>query len=69
MWGTTGALLAVPLLIILRTVFDAAGKPDITGFLFEEGTLSRIRTSPAASRRRSAEPAAAASLDSPRRLH
>jgi predicted PurR-regulated permease PerM len=38
-WGTTGALLAVPLLIILRTVFDAAGKPDITGFLFEEGTL------------------------------
>jgi predicted PurR-regulated permease PerM len=38
-WGTTGALLAVPLLIIFRTVFDAAGKPDITGFLFEEGTL------------------------------
>lgn len=38
-WGTTGALLAVPLLIILRTVFDAAGKPDIAGFLFEEGTL------------------------------
>ncbi|HYI48020.1 MAG TPA: AI-2E family transporter [Allosphingosinicella sp.] len=38
-WGTTGALLAVPLLIILTTVFAAAGKPDITGFLFEEGTL------------------------------
>ena len=38
-WGTTGALLAVPLLIILRTVFAAAGKPDIAGFLFEEGTL------------------------------
>ncbi len=38
-WGTTGALLAVPILIILRTVFAAAGKPDITGFLFEEGTL------------------------------
>ena len=38
-WGTTGALLAVPLLIILRTVFDAAGKPDVAGFLFEEGTL------------------------------
>jgi predicted PurR-regulated permease PerM len=38
-WGTTGALLAVPLLIILRTVLDAAGKPDIAGFLFEEGTL------------------------------
>ncbi|HWH18604.1 MAG TPA: AI-2E family transporter [Allosphingosinicella sp.] len=39
-WGTTGALLAVPLLIILRTVLAAAGKPDIAGFLFEEGTLT-----------------------------
>jgi predicted PurR-regulated permease PerM len=38
-WGTTGALLAVPLLIIFRTVLDAAGKPDVAGFLFEEGTL------------------------------
>ncbi len=43
-WGTTGALLAVPLLIILKTVLDAAGKPDIAGFLFEDGTL----TAPAA---------------------
>ncbi|HEY5722497.1 MAG TPA: AI-2E family transporter [Allosphingosinicella sp.] len=39
-WGTTGALLAVPLLIILKTVMDAAGRPDIAGFLFEEGTLT-----------------------------
>ncbi|MBV8685730.1 MAG: AI-2E family transporter [Alphaproteobacteria bacterium] len=39
-WGTTGALLAVPLLIILKTVLGAAGKPDIAGFLFEEGTLT-----------------------------
>ena len=39
-WGTTGALLAVPLLIIFRTVLDAAGRPDIAGFLFEEGTLT-----------------------------
>src|SRR3546814_6392410 len=39
-WGTTGALLAVPLLIILKTVLDAAGTPDIAGFLFEEGTLT-----------------------------
>ena len=38
-WGTAGALLAVPLLIIVKTVLDAAGKPDIAGFLFEEGTL------------------------------
>lgn len=41
-WGTTGALLAVPLLIILKTVLDAAGKPDIAGFLFEEGTLTGV---------------------------
>ena len=41
-WGTTGALLAVPLLIILKTVFAAAGTPDIAGFLFEEGTLTHV---------------------------
>jgi predicted PurR-regulated permease PerM len=41
-WGTTGALLAVPLLIIIKTVFAAAGTPDIAGFLFEEGTLTHI---------------------------
>jgi predicted PurR-regulated permease PerM len=38
-WGTPGALLAVPLLIIIQTVINAAGKPDIAGFLFEHGTL------------------------------
>ena len=41
-WGTTGALLAVPLLIIMKTVFAAAGTPDIAGFLFEHGTLTHI---------------------------
>ena len=41
-WGTTGALLAVPLLIIMKTVFAAAGTPDIAGFLFEEGTLTHV---------------------------
>jgi len=41
-WGTTGALLAVPLLIILKTVFSAAGTPDIAGLLFEHGTLTHI---------------------------
>ena len=42
-WGTLGALLAVPLLIILQTVLGAAGKPDIAGFLFEHGTLVQGR--------------------------
>ena len=39
-WGTVGAVLAVPLLIIVHTVLDTAGRPDIAGFLFERGTLS-----------------------------
>ena len=41
-WGTTGALLAIPLLIIFKTVFAAAGTPDIAGFLFEQGTLTHV---------------------------
>lgn len=48
-WGTTGALLAVPLLIMIQTVMKAAGKPDIAGFLFEHGTLVADR-GPAKSR-------------------
>lgn len=44
-WGTPGALLAVPILIIAQTVVAAAGKPDIAGFLFESGTLTRRRSS------------------------
>jgi predicted PurR-regulated permease PerM len=41
-WGTTGALLAVPLLIIMKTIFSAAGTPDIAGFMFEHGTLTHV---------------------------
>ncbi|RZF64952.1 AI-2E family transporter [Sphingomonas populi] len=40
-WGTPGALLAVPLLIILQTVLGAVGKPDIAGFLFEHGAMAK----------------------------
>src|SRR3546814_16078177 len=43
-WGTPGALLAVPLLIILQTVIAAAGQPDIAGFLFEHGPLMHRRS-------------------------
>jgi hypothetical protein len=28
------------LLIIMKTIFSAAGTPDIAGFLFEHGTLT-----------------------------
>lgn len=41
-WGTLGALLAVPLLIIFKVVLAASGKPDIAGFLFEDGTLTHM---------------------------
>lgn len=47
-WGTAGALLAVPILIIVQTVIEAAGKPDIAGFLFERGTLEQRRRRDAA---------------------
>lgn len=50
-WGTVGALLAVPLLIIIQTVLSAAGRPDIAGFLFEHGTLVRPAGEDAARRR------------------
>ena len=39
-WGTPGALLAVPLLLILQTVLASTGTPDLAGFLFEHGTLT-----------------------------
>lgn len=42
-WGTVGAVLAIPILIIVRTVLDTAGRPDVAGFLFEYGTLGSRR--------------------------
>ena len=62
-WGTTGALLAVPLLIITKTLLDAAGKPDIAGFLFEEGTLTGHHHEEANEEPRVSPPKAGASLD------
>nr|WP_243843452.1 AI-2E family transporter [Sphingomonas vulcanisoli] len=49
-WGPAGALLAVPLLIIMKTILAAAGKPDIAGFLFEEGTLTNPLPDPPGTR-------------------
>lgn len=39
-WGTVGALLSVPLLIMMKVLLDSAGRPDIAGFLFEDRTLA-----------------------------
>lgn len=41
-WGAPGALLAVPLLLILQTVLQSTGTPDLGGFLFERGTLTAV---------------------------
>ncbi|WP_085809600.1 AI-2E family transporter [Sphingomonas sp. TZW2008] len=60
-WGTVGALLAVPLLIIIQTIINAAGKPDIAGFLFEHGTLVR----PTRGRFARSEKTDGSSVDSP----
>ena len=38
-WGTVGALISVPLLIMGKVFLDHVGTPDIMGFLFREGTL------------------------------
>lgn len=40
-WGPVGALLSVPLLIMMKLMLEHAGTPDISGFLFREGTLVR----------------------------
>lgn len=45
-WGTTGALLSVPLLIIIKTLLDDAGRPDIAAFLFEDETIHRANNDP-----------------------
>lgn len=41
-WGVPGALLAVPLLLILQTILQSTGTPDLAGFLFERGTLTTV---------------------------
>lgn len=56
-WGTAGALLAVPMLIIAQTVIAAAGKPDIAGFLFESGTLTSTRAAARRVAERAGQPA------------
>ena len=39
-WGTIGALISVPLLIMFKVIFDRVGHPDVLGFLFDERTLA-----------------------------
>lgn len=41
-WGAPGALLAVPILLIVQSVLVSTGTPDFAGFLFEHGTLGTV---------------------------
>ncbi len=40
-WGTVGALISVPLLIIAKVWLERMDKPDILGFLFDDQTLAK----------------------------
>ena len=44
-WGTVGALVSVPLVILARVMLDRVGRPDVLGFLFDGRTLSRTSES------------------------
>ncbi len=68
-WGTAGALLAVPLLIIIQTVVRAAGQPDIAGFLFEHGTLDHQERRTERAQRRQRRRSASHPVDTPQRLY
>ena len=35
-WGVTGALLSVPILLTLTALVDHLGKPNLIGFMFGE---------------------------------
>ena len=35
-WGITGALLSVPILLMLTALFDHVGRPNVVGFIFGE---------------------------------
>jgi predicted PurR-regulated permease PerM len=35
-WGVFGALLSVPILLMLTAFFDHVGKPNLVGFIFGE---------------------------------
>ncbi|MBC2669977.1 AI-2E family transporter [Novosphingobium piscinae] len=41
-WGAIGAILSVPLLLVLLATFDHLGKPNLVGFLFGEPLFPRL---------------------------
>lgn len=47
-WGVLGALLSVPILLILTALFDHVGRPNVVGFLFGEALFEPGRLAPLA---------------------
>lgn len=45
-WGVLGALLSVPILLILQALVDHLGRPNVIGFLFGETLFEPARLSP-----------------------
>ena len=39
-WGVFGALLSVPILLMLTALFDHVGRPNLIGFIFGEPLFS-----------------------------
>ena len=39
-WGVTGALLSVPILLTVTALFEHLGTPNLVGFLFGEALFS-----------------------------
>ena len=47
-WGVLGALLSVPILLILTALFDHLGRPNLVGFVFGEPLFPGEVAEPAA---------------------
>ena len=58
-WGITGALLSVPILLTLTALFDHTGRPNVIGFIFGEplfaGEALEGTTEPASEKARPAD--------------
>jgi predicted PurR-regulated permease PerM len=46
-WGALGAILSIPLLIILLALFEHMGSPNVIGFLFGEDLFEHEADAPA----------------------
>ena len=45
-WGVTGALLSIPILLTVTALFDHLGRPNLVGFLFGEQLFAQLPSDP-----------------------